>query len=93
MVAATGISGTWASYPLAVHRCHTIGWAVSAGGGQYFVVFPKLDLVVALNCGNYHRLLTERTTVARAVVAEVVLPSFVWSLTLCRNVTRVRAHK
>ena len=62
-------------------------------GGQYLVVFAKLDLVVALNCGNYHRLLTEPTTVARAVVAEVVLPSFVWSLTLCRNVTRVRAHK
>jgi CubicO group peptidase (beta-lactamase class C family) len=69
-------------------------WLGGVGrGGQYFGVLPKLDLVVALNCCNYHRPLTERTTVARAVVAEVVLPSFVWSLTLCRNVTRARTHK
>jgi CubicO group peptidase (beta-lactamase class C family) len=48
-----------------------VGW-----GGQYLLVFPKLELVVAMNCGNYHKPLTEQSTIARAVVAEVVLPSF-----------------
>ncbi|HYW64932.1 MAG TPA: serine hydrolase [Bradyrhizobium sp.] len=49
-----------------------IGW-----GGQYLLLFPKLDLVVSINCGNYHRPLQEQTSVARAILAEVVLPSFV----------------
>jgi hypothetical protein len=49
-----------------------IGW-----GGQYLLIVPKLDLVVAMNCGNYHRPLTEQSAVARAVVGEVVLPGFV----------------
>jgi CubicO group peptidase (beta-lactamase class C family) len=49
-----------------------IGW-----GGQYLLVFPKLDLVVAMNCGNYHKPLAEQSAVVRAFMAEVVLPSFV----------------
>ena len=54
------------------HRMGGIGW-----GGQYLLIVPKLDLVVAMNCGNYHRPLTEQRAVARAVVGEVVLPGFV----------------
>jgi CubicO group peptidase (beta-lactamase class C family) len=53
------------------HWMGGVGW-----GGQYLLVFPKLDLVVTINCGNYHKPLTEQSTIARAVVAEVVLPSF-----------------
>jgi hypothetical protein len=64
-----------------------------ADGGQYLLVFPKLDLVVAMNCGNYHRPLTEQSAVGRAVVGELVLPSFVSSQALCRNVTRAPTHQ
>jgi CubicO group peptidase (beta-lactamase class C family) len=49
-----------------------VGW-----GGQYLLLFPKLDLVVSISCGNYHRPLAEQSAVARAILAEVVLPSFV----------------
>lgn len=54
------------------HWIGGIGW-----GGQYLLVFPKLDLVVAMNCGNYQRSLAEQTAVVRAVVAGVVLPAFI----------------
>jgi CubicO group peptidase (beta-lactamase class C family) len=54
-----------------IHWMGGIGW-----GGQYLLVMPKLDLVVALNCGNYHKPLAEQTAVARAVMTDVVLPSF-----------------
>lgn len=47
-----------------------VGW-----GGQYLLVFPRRDLVVAMNCGNYHRTLAEQSMVARAIVGEVILPS------------------
>lgn len=49
-----------------------IGW-----GGQRLFVLPSLDLVVAINCGNYHQSLSEQAGVVRALVTEVVLPSFV----------------
>jgi CubicO group peptidase (beta-lactamase class C family) len=49
-----------------------IGW-----GGQRLHVFPKLDLVVAQNCGNYDKTGIEQTRVINAVINEVVLPSFV----------------
>lgn len=57
--------------PQPYHWRGGVGW-----GGQYLLVFPKLDLVVAMNCGSYHKPLTEQSTIARTVVAEVVLPGF-----------------
>jgi CubicO group peptidase (beta-lactamase class C family) len=49
-----------------------IGW-----GGQRLYVFPALDLVVAMNCGNYRKSGPEQSRVGTVVLTEVVLPSFV----------------
>ena len=49
-----------------------IGW-----GGQRLYVFPELDLVVAQHCGNYDKPGTEQSRINSAIIAEVVLPSFV----------------
>jgi CubicO group peptidase (beta-lactamase class C family) len=49
-----------------------IGW-----GGQRLHVYPKLDLVVAMNCGNYNKPGMEQTRVINAVLTEAVLPAFV----------------
>jgi len=48
-----------------------IGW-----GGQRLYVIPKLDLVVGINCGNYHRPGREQGAVGIAIVTEVILPTF-----------------
>lgn len=55
--------------PRPLHWVGGIGW-----GGQYLLAFPKRDLVVAINCGNYHRTLAEQNMVARIIVGEVILP-------------------
>lgn len=60
-----GTIGTWAIFPAGqpqqlYHWIGGIGW-----GGQYLLVFQKLDLVIAMNCGNYHRSLAEQTAVVR----------------------------
>jgi CubicO group peptidase (beta-lactamase class C family) len=47
-----------------------IGW-----GGQKLYVFPGLDLVVAMNCGNYGKLGMEQNRVNLAVLNDVVFPS------------------
>jgi CubicO group peptidase (beta-lactamase class C family) len=47
-----------------------IGW-----GGQYLLAIVKLDLAIAINCGNYHKPLTEQNAIPRTVLGEVVLPS------------------
>jgi CubicO group peptidase (beta-lactamase class C family) len=49
-----------------------IGW-----GGQRLYVFPTLDLVVAQYCGNYYKPNTEQRRINDAIIAEIVLPSFV----------------
>ena len=49
-----------------------IGW-----GGQRLTVFPALDLVVVINCGNYGKPGREQTKIVNAILAEVVLPNFV----------------
>jgi CubicO group peptidase (beta-lactamase class C family) len=54
------------------HWVGGIGW-----GGQRLYALPSLDLAVAVNCGNYHKSLPEQASVNRAVLTEVVLPSFV----------------
>jgi CubicO group peptidase (beta-lactamase class C family) len=59
-------------FPGGIHWNGGIGW-----GGQYLLLFPRLDLVVAMNCGNYHVPFAEQSTVARTLLAEVVLPSFI----------------
>jgi CubicO group peptidase (beta-lactamase class C family) len=46
-----------------------IGW-----GGQRLFVVPDLDLVVAMNCGNYRKSLDEQNHVTGAIFAGVVLP-------------------
>jgi CubicO group peptidase (beta-lactamase class C family) len=54
------------------------GWVGGIGwGGQGLYVLPSLDLVVAMHCGNYHKSLTEQISISRALITEVVLPSFV----------------
>ncbi len=47
-----------------------IGW-----GGQRLYVFPGLDLVVAMNCGNYGKPGLEQGRVNLAVLGDVVFPS------------------
>ena len=47
-----------------------IGW-----GGQRLYAFPGLDLVVAMNCGNYHQTGMEQSRVNLAVLTDVVFPS------------------
>ena len=49
-----------------------IGW-----GGQRLYLFPALDLVVAQNCGNYHKPGTEQRRVNDAIITEIVLPGVV----------------
>jgi hypothetical protein len=40
--------------------------------------FPTLDLVVAMNCGNYRKSGLEQSHINAVVLNEVVLPSFVY---------------
>jgi CubicO group peptidase (beta-lactamase class C family) len=47
-----------------------IGW-----GGQRLYAFPELDLVVAMNCGNYRQTVLEQGRVNFAVLTDVVFPS------------------
>jgi len=47
-----------------------IGW-----GGQRLVVLPALDLVVAMNCGNYSKPGLEQRRVADTLLRELVLPA------------------
>ena len=54
------------------HWVGGIGW-----GGQRLFVFPALDRVVAINCGNYRKPGPEQGRVNGVVLTEVVLPSFV----------------
>jgi len=58
--------------PQALHWVGGIGW-----GGQRLFAFPALDLVVAMNCGNYRKSGAEQSRVNGVVLTEVVLPSFV----------------
>jgi CubicO group peptidase (beta-lactamase class C family) len=58
--------------PKLLHWVGGIGW-----GGQRLFVLPALDLVVAMNCGNYRKLGYEQSRVSSALLNEVVLPSFV----------------
>jgi CubicO group peptidase (beta-lactamase class C family) len=46
------------------------GW-----GGQRLFLMPALDLVVAMNAGNYHMPRPEQRRVANAVLTELVLPA------------------
>lgn len=59
-----------ATQPL--HWVGGIGW-----GGQRLFVFLGLDLVVAMNCGNYRKPGLEQSRVTGVVLTEVVLPSFI----------------
>jgi CubicO group peptidase (beta-lactamase class C family) len=54
------------------HWLGGIGW-----GGQRLYAFPALDLVVAVNCGNYGKSGMEQNRITRTVLTDVVLPSFV----------------
>jgi CubicO group peptidase (beta-lactamase class C family) len=58
--------------PRSDHWFGGIGW-----GGQRLYAFPAHDLVIAINCGNYGKPGREQAKIVRAVVADVVMPSFV----------------
>ena len=45
--------------------------------GRRLSVFPTLDLVVAMNCGNYRKSGSEQSRINGVVLTEVVLPRFV----------------
>jgi CubicO group peptidase (beta-lactamase class C family) len=54
------------------HWIGGIGW-----GGQALLFLPILNLVIAVNCGNHNKSLTEQRSITRALLTDVVLPSFV----------------
>jgi len=64
----TGIlsSGT----PRALSWASGIGW-----GGQRLFVAPRLDLVIAMNAGNYRRPIIEQGRIASLILFEAVLPA------------------
>lgn len=47
-----------------------IGW-----GGQRLFMLPGLDLVVAMNAGNYPKPGTEQRRVADVLLRELILPA------------------
>ena len=51
------------------HWIGGFGW-----GGQRLFVLPELDLVVAINCGNYRKSGREQNEVTGAILVAVVLP-------------------
>jgi hypothetical protein len=55
--------------PAPHHWVGGIGW-----GGQRLYVLPALDLVVAMNCGNYRKSGMEQSRIALALLAEIVGP-------------------
>jgi CubicO group peptidase (beta-lactamase class C family) len=58
--------------PRSHHWVAGIGW-----GGQCLFVLPTLDLVLAINSGNHNKPFTEQRRIIRALLTEIVLPSFV----------------
>ena len=54
------------------HWVGGVGW-----GGQYLFVLPALDLVTVIHCGNHDKPFPEQSRIARALLIEIVLPSFV----------------
>jgi len=60
------------SPPRSHHWVAGIGW-----GGQRLFVLPSLDLVIAINCGNYQKPVMEQSRIAGMLLAQIVLPSFV----------------
>ena len=60
-----------------VAGARTLHWLAGIGwGGQRLVAYPALDLVAAINCGNYGKSGAEQSRIVRAVL-DTVLPSFV----------------
>jgi CubicO group peptidase (beta-lactamase class C family) len=57
--------------PRSNHWVGGIGW-----GGQRLFVLPELDLVVAMNCGNYDKSGMEQSRITGVLLTEIVLPSF-----------------
>jgi CubicO group peptidase (beta-lactamase class C family) len=51
------------------HWIGGFGW-----GGQRLFILPDLDLVIAINCGNYRKSPEEQNRVTGSLVAAVVLP-------------------
>ena len=58
--------------PRPLHWVGGIGW-----GGQRLYAIPELDLVVAMNCGNYGKSGMDQSRANTAVLTDVVLPSFI----------------
>jgi CubicO group peptidase (beta-lactamase class C family) len=56
--------------PQAVSWANGIGW-----GGQRLFVAPRLDLVIAMNAGNYPRPIMEQGRIASLVLYKAVLPA------------------
>jgi CubicO group peptidase (beta-lactamase class C family) len=56
--------------PPSARTISAVGW-----GGQRLFILPGLDLVVAMNAGNYRRPGTEQRRVADALLTDLVLPN------------------
>jgi CubicO group peptidase (beta-lactamase class C family) len=55
-----------------------LNWVGGFGwGGQFLLLFPAHELVVVAHCGNYGKPGAEQRAILRAILGEVVLPSFV----------------
>jgi CubicO group peptidase (beta-lactamase class C family) len=61
-----------AGSPQAHHWVGGVGW-----GGQNLMVFPEDDLVVVIHCGNYGKPIDQQIGVTKAVLSDIVMPSFV----------------
>ena len=61
-----------AGAPPSARTISAVGW-----GGQRLFILPGLDLVVAMNAGNYRRTGAEQRRVADALLTELVLPSVI----------------
>jgi CubicO group peptidase (beta-lactamase class C family) len=71
-----GYGYQWYTGTLSPGTPRALSWAGGIGwGGQRLFVAPQLDLVIAMNAGNYPRPIMEQGRIASLVLYEAVLPA------------------
>ncbi len=71
-----GYGYQWYTGTLSPDTPRALSWASGIGwGGQRLFVAPQLDLVIAMNAGNYSLPIVEQGHIANLVLYEVVLPA------------------